>query len=76
MCEFEVDKDPDIAVYKTRQCLLTSVLDPILEGNARLAVQGTSVSRRLCQDTSESHVWVSRSWPMFNEPLELMEYHG
>jgi hypothetical protein len=31
MCEFEVDKDPDIAVYKTRQCLLTSVLDPSLK---------------------------------------------
>lgn len=54
MCEFEVDNDPDIAVYKTRQCLLTSVLDPILEGNARLAVQATSASGRLRQDRSES----------------------
>lgn len=36
MCEFGVDRDPDIAVYKTRQCLLTSVLDPILGGNQDL----------------------------------------
>lgn len=61
MCEFEVDRDPDIAVYKTRQCLLTSVLDPILGGNARLAVQATSASRRLRQDRSESDAWTPRS---------------